>query len=126
MFTAIAEHGNHGSWNGTSATTAPVTVVVCSNDADVLDGQLKALDAHEIVFGRPTGDHAGETKTEDTQASLSFLLPPPDGNENRVFATVTNLNAHPTTLHTAPPLTTALLLGVHRPALGSAPGGVPS
>ncbi|KAH9009931.1 hypothetical protein EDB83DRAFT_447257 [Lactarius deliciosus] len=55
MFTAIAEHGNHGAWNGTSATTALVTVVVCSNDADVLDGQLEALDAHEIVFGRLTG-----------------------------------------------------------------------
>ncbi len=45
--------------NGTHTCTAIVdhsnTTVACANDAEVLDGPLGALDAHEFVFGRRMG-----------------------------------------------------------------------
>ena len=52
--TAIVDHGNPGAWHGTSAT-APATTVGCTNDAEVLDGVLSMLDAHEFVFARLMG-----------------------------------------------------------------------
>jgi len=52
--TTIVDHGYLSAWHGTSAT-APSTTVACANDAEVLDGLLGALDAHEFVFGRLMG-----------------------------------------------------------------------
>ncbi|KAH9031882.1 hypothetical protein EDB85DRAFT_1299687 [Lactarius pseudohatsudake] len=52
IFTTIIEHGKSGAWNGTSAT-ASATAVVCSNNAEVLDGLLEALDAHGAVCLMP-------------------------------------------------------------------------
>ncbi len=51
---AIVDHGNPGAWHGMSAS-APATTVACTNDAEVLDGVLGALDTHEFVFGRLMG-----------------------------------------------------------------------
>ena len=34
------------------SASAPATTVACTNDAEVLDGVLGALDTHEFVFGR--------------------------------------------------------------------------
>ncbi|KAF8496216.1 hypothetical protein F5888DRAFT_1706478 [Russula emetica] len=48
---AIVDHGNPGAWHGTSAS-APATTVACTNDAEVLEGVLGALDSHEFVFAR--------------------------------------------------------------------------
>ena len=51
---AIVDHGNPGAWHGTSAA-APATTVGCTNDGEVLDGVLSALDSHEFVFARLMG-----------------------------------------------------------------------
>lgn len=47
----IVDHGNPGAWHGASAS-APATTVACTNDAEVLEGVLGALDSHEFVFAR--------------------------------------------------------------------------
>jgi hypothetical protein len=52
--TAIVNHDNPGTWHGTSVL-APVTTVPCTNDTEVLDGVLGALDAHQFVFARLVG-----------------------------------------------------------------------
>jgi hypothetical protein len=54
-----------------------------------------------------TGD-AAETKTESSEVTL--LSTPDDSHGNALFAAVTNLNDHLTTLHAALPPRTALLL----------------
>ncbi|KAI0266318.1 hypothetical protein BGY98DRAFT_1191446 [Russula aff. rugulosa BPL654] len=48
---AIVDHGNPGAWHGTSAS-APATTVPCTNDAEVIEGVVGALDSHEFVFAR--------------------------------------------------------------------------
>jgi len=53
-YTAIVDRGNPGTWHGKSPTE-PATSVACANDAEVLDGLLGTLDAHEFVFGRLMG-----------------------------------------------------------------------
>ena len=49
--TAIVDHGKPGAWHGTSAAI-PITTVACTNDAEVLEGVLGAMDTHEFVFAR--------------------------------------------------------------------------
>ncbi len=43
-----------GAWHGTSASV-PATTVVCTNNAEVPDGVLGALDTHEFVYARLMG-----------------------------------------------------------------------
>ncbi|KAH9177990.1 hypothetical protein EDB89DRAFT_1932161 [Lactarius sanguifluus] len=122
--TAIANPANPVALHSTSATP-PATTVACANDAEVVDELLGTLDSHEFVFGRPMrladtlrwitlqGRHgqprchrkcrqpkpdwrsADEDRKHETP-------PPPGGNGNTLFATVTNLNAHLTAITALP------------------------
>ncbi|KAN0141756.1 hypothetical protein V8E53_000218 [Lactarius tabidus] len=122
--TAIVDHGNPGAWHGASAT-APATTVACANDAEVLDGlfifgrlmgladalgwitpKVDIVVAEKTENQKLTGD-AAETKTESSEVAPPA---PDDSNSNALFAAVTNLNDHLTTLHAALPPRTALLL----------------
>ena len=74
--TAIVDHGKPGAWHGTSAAT-PTTTVACTNDAEVLEGVLGAMDTHEFGFARllaladALGPYVGFVLS-----FLSSLLPP--------------------------------------------------
>ncbi|KAI9430849.1 hypothetical protein H4582DRAFT_2063381 [Lactarius indigo] len=140
----------HYGWLWAHAYSRPSSSTVNpapgTNDAEVLDRLLEALDAHGIVFewdhaeGRcgkyrrrrkrrgPKPDWHDEDK-DRKHRGLTVI--PAGADEDDVFATVTNLNAHLILLHPAIPLRTLLLfLAAQQPALDvracRTPGGVPS
>ncbi|KAF8462662.1 hypothetical protein DFH94DRAFT_831793 [Russula ochroleuca] len=85
--TAIVDHGNPGAWHGTSAD-APATTVPCTNDAEILEGVLGALDSHEFVFARLMG----------LADALGWVTPkaPADSGTNPENAETSRDNAVPT------------------------------
>lgn len=97
---------------------ARLTITDISPKADDLDGAEKAENQNLV----------GEIETKAETSGVP--PPPPDGNGDALFAAVTNLNDHPTTLYAAlPPRTTLLLFYGHGdPALDvhahRMPGGV--
>ncbi|KAH9044882.1 hypothetical protein EDB84DRAFT_1558957 [Lactarius hengduanensis] len=128
ILTTIVEHVKSGAWNGTSAT-ASATAVVCSNNAEVLDGLLGVLDAQGIVFGR---DHA-EDRRGKSRRRRKPRGPKPDGRDRDKTGNTEALPPFPPpgTKKASIPLCTLLLfLGAQRPALDvrarRTPDGVPS
>ncbi|KAH9022196.1 hypothetical protein EDB85DRAFT_1895320 [Lactarius pseudohatsudake] len=84
--TALLYHGNLGAWHVSSATP-PATTVACTNDADVLDGLLGALNSHEFVLeqrllgfgGCPWGSRQRQARI----ASLSICRKPKPDRRGR-------------------------------------------
>ncbi|KAI0293180.1 hypothetical protein B0F90DRAFT_1670908 [Multifurca ochricompacta] len=132
---AIVDHGNPGVWHGTSAA-APATTVSCTNDAEVVDGVLRVLDAHEFVFARLMGladalgwvtpkvgvdaippevpDNSSSAAAAAENANHTNTPPPLSSPGNVLFNAVKDLNAHLTTLHAAlSPRTAFLILSGH-------------
>ncbi|KAI0249684.1 hypothetical protein BJV78DRAFT_1394638 [Lactifluus subvellereus] len=127
--TAIVDHGNPGAWHGTSAS-APATIVLCTNDMEVLDGVLDVLDRHEFVFARLMGlvDALGWVTPKASVDGLGTGSPENSSNaaekandtdnpqpqlaldDKDLFSTVAKLNGHLTTPHATLPARTAFIL----------------
>ncbi|KAI9432775.1 hypothetical protein H4582DRAFT_1992930, partial [Lactarius indigo] len=112
------------AWNGTSAT-AHSTPVACANDAEVTEGDKSVrlprvcIRATDAIGGYPRSTPkacaynigvieypenqsrtvAARTKTDGSPPSL-----PLGGNDNTLFAVVTNLNSHLTAIYATLPL----------------------
>ncbi|KIM78839.1 hypothetical protein PILCRDRAFT_823946 [Piloderma croceum F 1598] len=106
---AVVDHGNPAVMHGAKANTS----VPCTNDAEVLEGLLQVIPAHEFSFGRFTAlaDAMGWLTPKATSDSTAAPSEPhPSASPTSLTSTISNLNTQLTELHRSLPYRTALII----------------